>query len=200
MNCIKLSDVRRMPRPWANPRRKAAIWLAGCCFLLAALDAHAGPSVTEYQVKAVFLLNFAKYVDWPAEAFATATTPIVIGVLGEDNFKGDLEGAVKGRSIGGRTIVTRHVTADDEVDSCHILFISSSERLRLGEILGKTKTLPILTVGECDQFTEKGGIINFTLKEGKVRLEIELNAARQSRLRISSRLLSVADVVIGKAK
>jgi len=180
--------------------RKAAGILAGAYFLAAALEAHPEPVVTEHQVKAIFLFNFAKYVDWPAEAFATETAPIIIGVLREGDFKNDLQRAVEGKSVNGRTITIKHVEADDEIKSCHILFISAADNARAEEILAKTKALPILTVGENEKFMAKGGIINFTMKAGNVRLEIELNAARQSKLQISSKLLSVADVVRGKGR
>jgi hypothetical protein len=154
---------------------------------------------TEYHVKALFLFNFAKYVDWPAETFPTATTPIVIGVLGQDNFKDDLQHAVEGKSINGRAIIIRRVATDAEMAGCQILFISASENAGLDEILAQTRVLPILTVGEQEQFLTKGGIINFTLKEEKVRLEINLDAARQAKVRISSKLLAVADMVKGKS-
>jgi len=158
----------------------------------------ATPAFTEYQVKALFLFNFAKYVDWPAEAFLSKNAPIVIGVLGKDNFKEDLQRAVESKSITGRTIIIKYVTADAELSGCHILFISASEKSRLEEILVKTGTLPILTVGEQEQFLEKNGIINFRLKKENIRLEINLAAARKANVQISSKLLAVADVVMGK--
>lgn len=153
---------------------------------------------TEYQVKALFLFNFVKYVDWPAETFPTTNAPITIGVLGKDNFGTDLQHAVEGKSINGRAILIQHVTTDTKMAGCQILFISASEKADLDEILAKTGALPILTVGEQEQFLAKGGIINFTLKDEQVRLEINLDAARLAKVRISSKLLAVADVVTGK--
>jgi len=163
-------------------------------------DAIAGEtSLREYQVKALFLMNFAKYVEWPPASFEHTNTPIIIGVIGENNFRADLDKAVEGKRISGRVIAVRQVEKDGDVGGCHILFISSSEQKRLGGILNRVNSMPVLTVGETEQFTQQGGIINFIKKEGKVRLEIDINAARRSNLRLSSKLLSVADVVKGKS-
>jgi hypothetical protein len=175
-------------------------WFAAACACLACLGGverirGAETSLSEYQIKALFLFNFAKYVDWPAETFPTTNAPITIGVLGQDNFKDALKHAIEGKTVDGRAIVFKHVTTDAEAGGCHILFVSSSEKPRLDEILGKTRALPVLTVGEHDQFLEKGGIINFTLKEGNVRLQVNLDAARRAKVEISSKLLSVAEVV-----
>jgi YfiR/HmsC-like len=193
---------------WRNPGRWAtgwlrpatallglAAWLAGAC------SGYGGePSFTEYQVKALFLFNFTKYVDWPVEAFAETNTPITIGVYGENKFGDDLPKAVSGKSVGGRAITVRRIENTDDLGKCHILFIGGSDQKHLGEILDKIKALPVLTVGETDQFAEQGGVIHFTKKDGKVRLEINLQAAQRANLQISSKLLSVADVVKGKSK
>ena len=156
--------------------------------------------LTEHQVKSLFLLNFAKYVDWPSDVFTAPDAPIVIGVLGEGKFGGELAKTVEGKNIQGRPILIRQIQTPEDSGKCHILFIGSSEKAGLVEILKRIKTKPVLTVGETDQFMEQGGVINFVKKEGKVRLEINLEAARQAKLEISSKLLSVADVVKGKLK
>ena len=148
-------------------------------------------SMSEYQVKALFLLNFVKYVDWPAGA----SGPITIGILGQDNFDDNLTNAVDGKSINGRAITIRHLSSGESPSGCSVLFISSSENSQLNTLLNKTGSLPILTVGESESFLENGGIINFMLKEGKIHLAINLKAAQKANLQISSKLLSVADVV-----
>jgi hypothetical protein len=177
----------------------ASVVLAFLGLVLGVADSFAqAPAFTEYQVKALFLLNFAKYVEWPAEAFADATTPIAIGVVGEDPFDGRLEKAVMGKSVGGRAIVIRKVSNDDDLPKCHILYISILEKKRLAAVLAKVKATPVLTVGESEHFAQEGGVISFVKKDEKIRLEIDLNAARQARLQLSSKLLSVADVVRGK--
>ena len=154
----------------------------------------------ESQVKALFLFNFAKYVDWPPAVFHGTNAPIIIGLSGEDRFGDVLKKMVEGKRVSGRQILIQPIEKDGDLGKCQILFISDSEKNRLSEILDKIKTLPVLTVGETDQFVELGGVINFVKKEGKVRLEINLEAARQARLEISAQLLRVADVVKGQAK
>jgi len=155
-------------------------------------------SAAEYRIKSLFLLNFAKYVDWPANAFAAASAPIAIGLIGEDQFAAELAKTVEGKIVTGRRIVIQPIETDDDLRKCHILFIAGSDRNRQGEILAKIKVLPVLSVGETDQFLDRGGVINFVKREGKVRLEINLDASRQANLVISAKLLSVADVVKGK--
>ena len=156
-------------------------------------------TLTEYQVKALFLLNFIKYVDWPPDAFAGSNAPITIGLCGESKLHEALNSALAVKPIGGRTIVIRQVEATNDLTPCQILFVSHSEAARIGGILDRARVLPILTVGEDELFARKGGIINFVLRNGHVRLEIDLIAAKKAGLTISSRLLEVADVVKGKA-
>lgn len=180
----------------SRPRRKAFTISA---LLAIGLAARAGRGadmpITEYRVKALFLLNFARYVEWPADGFENASSPIVIGVIGEDRFGVDLAAAVEGKRVDGRPILSREVRSAAESEACQILFISASEGTGIGGILRRIRTRPILSVGESDQFMELGGIVNFVKKHGKVRLEISLDAARAAQLKISSKLLSVADVV-----
>jgi hypothetical protein len=152
---------------------------------------------SEAQVKAAFLFNFAKYVDWPPSAFSNATAPLTIGVMGTDPF-GDFLRHAEGKTINGHPFVIKDVSPDSDLTGCQILFISHSESFRMAAILEKAGSLPILTVGEDDAFAQNGGIINFVLKKGNIRLEIDLTAARKAGLTIRSRLLAVADVVKGK--
>ncbi len=180
--------------------KRAICLIAFCGLLLRAVNVAGGDvSMTEYQVKALFLLNFTKYVDWPPVAFAGTNAPIVIGLYGEHKFGDAVTKAVEGKTISGREIIVQPIGKDGDFGKCQMLFISDSEKNHLGEILDKVKALPVLTVGETEQFMEQGGMINFVKKEGKIRLEINLTAARQAKLEISSKLLGVADVVKGKA-
>jgi hypothetical protein len=193
-----LKEPNRLGKKWLGPVKRLLCLMA---LLLGLNPGFCGDSsFTEYQVKALFLLNFTKYVDWPPAAFAETNSPIIIGLYGEDKFGDALKQAVEGKTIGGRRIVIQPVEKGGDPGKCHMLFISDSETDHLGEILDKIKALPVLTVGETDQFMEQGGMINFVKKEGKIRLEINLDAARQAGLEISSKLLNVADVVKGKLK
>jgi hypothetical protein len=124
----------------------------------------------------------------------------VIGVLGDTKLGAELAKTVEGQNVVGRPVIVRQIQTPEDSDKCHILFIGSSEKAHLVDILGRIKEKPVLTVGETDQFLDQGGVINFVKKEGKVRLEINMDAARLANLQISSRLLRVADVVKGKSK
>ena len=182
-----------------HPFRTGRWLLALMALLFGVNSGFCGDSTfTEYQVKALFLMNFIKYVEWPPAAFAGTNAPIIIGLYGEDKFGDALTNAVEGKTISGRQIIIQPIEKGSDTGKCQVLFISDSEKNHLGEILDKIKLLPVLTVGETDQFMERGGMINFVKKEGKVRLEINLAAARQAKLEISSKLLGVADVVKGK--
>jgi hypothetical protein len=155
-------------------------------------------SFSEYQVKALFLVNFAKYVEWPATAFADTNAPVIIGVVGEKNIGPHLEKAIEGKNVCGRAIQFLAIEKEEDLAKCHILFISVSEKKHLSELLAKVNEMPVLTVGEAEPFISQGGIINFTKKEGKIRLQIDLGAARKAKLQLSSKLLSVADSVTGR--
>jgi hypothetical protein len=147
----------------------------------------------EYQVKAAFLYNFAKFVQWPSEAFQTATEPIAICVLGQDPFGRSLADTVAGRAIEGRSIVVRHISDIKQAAGCHVLFISSAENKRSPPMLAEIKT-GILTVGDSDA-SIAGTVINFKLNNGKVHFDINVDAAEREKLQISSRLLSLAHIV-----
>ena len=180
---------------WAAARFGLLLLLAG-----APLGFCGDAMFTEYQVKALFLMNFTKYVDWPAGTFAQTNAPIIIGVYGENHFGDDLQKAVAGREVNGRSIVIRQLDGTNDLVKCQVLFISRSEEKNQGQILHQLKVSPVLTVGESEQFIAQGGTINFAMKGGKVRLEINVPAAQQANLQLSSKLLSVADVVKGKPK
>ena len=150
------------------------------------------PQPTEYQIKAAFLFNFAKFVEWPPTAFAGATSPIVIGILGENPFKDDLAGMIRNKTVDGRPLVVKQFGSATEATNCHILFISTSEKDKLPEILKGLKETSVLTVGEMDHFTESGGMIRFVLKEQKIRFQINNGEATRAKLKISSKLMSLA--------
>jgi hypothetical protein len=149
---------------------------------------------SEYQVKAAFLYNFAKFVDWPADAFGGNGGQLIIGVVGDDPFGGALDQAIRGKSIGGHSLAVRRLKWGQDLRSCHILFVSSSERKRLPQIIQSLRGASVLTVGDVGEFNQQGGIINFILEANKVRFAINSRGADQARLRISSKLLALAKV------
>jgi hypothetical protein len=149
----------------------------------------------EYRVKAAFLFNFAKFVEWPAQAFKNPADPIAICVVGKNPFGGALVQAVNGQAAQGKSFTILQISEASQMRFCHILFVSSSERKRLAPIFEEIKNGAVLTVGESDNFTAEGGMVNFRIEEGSVHLQINLDAAAQQRLHISSKLLSLAEIV-----
>lgn len=156
-----------------------------------ALDAQEAATLPEYQLKAVFLYNFAKFVEWPSEAFSEPTSPFVIGVDGDNPFGPYLEEAVRGKSIESHPFVVRHVRLIGDARKCHILFIANSERRRAADLLNGIRGEPVLTVSDLDQFLELGGIIQFYMEGKKVRFQINNDAAKHAGLKISSKLLQL---------
>jgi hypothetical protein len=179
-------------------RSLAAVLLFGA--LETPVTAEAAQDLTEYQVKAAFLYNFAKFVEWPAETFKNANTPINICVLGTSPIGPILEETVRNKSVDGRPLIVREFTNAGLHASCHILFVSASEQRRLRAVLEATKTSDLLTVGETDDFAAEGGVVEFNLDNGRIHFEINLKAAQLQRLRISSKLLSLATSVKKAAK
>jgi hypothetical protein len=152
-------------------------------------------ALDEYQVKAAFLYNFAKFVQWPAGTFLSPNEPMAICVLGQDPFGHSLEDTVEGRAIEGRPLIVRHVASIKLAAECHVLFISSAENRRSPPMLSDLRASGILTVGESNAPAADGPIINFRVEGGKVRFDINVDAAERQKLRISSRLLSLAHIV-----
>ncbi|HVH66640.1 MAG TPA: YfiR family protein [Gemmatimonadales bacterium] len=152
----------------------------------------------EYRVKAVFLFNFAQFVDWPLAAFPDSQTPVVIGVLGDDPFGPLLDETVRGETLAGRPFEVRRYRRADEIKACHILFISQSESDRLEEILAGLKSRPTLTVGDGEGFSLRGGMVRFVTEKNRVRLRINLEAVQAANLTISSKLLRSAEIVTSR--
>jgi hypothetical protein len=154
-----------------------------------------GGSVDEYEAKAAFLYNFAKFVDWPVETFRDAVDPITICILGANPFGASLEQTIHGKDVSGRRLAIRQLTPREGAAGCRILFVDASERKRFRALLPATKGAGVLTVGEDDSFTTDGGVIDFKLEAGRIRLEINVAAAEFENLHISSKLLKLAQVV-----
>ncbi len=157
--------------------------------------AQAPAAPTEYQVKAVFLFNFSQFVDWPAASFADARAPLVIGVLGSDPFGATLDEIVRGETVNGRPLEVRRYDAAEQIDTCHILFIERSQDERLDAVFAALKGRSVLTVGDFEGFARRGGIIRFVTVGNKIRLRVNLAAAQDAKLAISSKLLRPAQIV-----
>jgi hypothetical protein len=170
-------------------------WLAGTSVAIAE-----EPMASEYQVKAAFLVNFPKYADWPAAAFSATNSPLVLAVAGETKVTDEIQKNIAGRTVNGRKIVLKRLATGEELGGCHILFISAAEQRRAPNLFTQLKDTSVLTVGETDDFLERGGIINLARRDQKIALEVNLTAANKARIKISSKLLAVASVVNGKSK
>jgi hypothetical protein len=145
-------------------------------------------STNEYQIKAAFLFNFAKFVVWPARAFADANTPLVIGVLGQDPFGSYLDQTVQGERVDNRQLVIQRYHSTAEIKNCHVLFISRSEAGRLSQIVSSLKSRNLLIVTDADG-GEGGVIIRFVTEGNRIRFKIDAQAAKAANLTISSKLL-----------
>lgn len=152
------------------------------------------PVSPEYQVKAAFIYNFVKFVEWPGDQTSSAST-ITLGILGRDPF-GEALDQVKGKLAKGRRIVVVHFRRIEEVRECDLLFISESERPRLSHILKSLQNSRVLTVADQEGFCEAGGMINLVSANRKVYFEINAGAAARARFRISSQLLKLARSVL----
>jgi YfiR/HmsC-like len=149
----------------------------------------------EYEVKAAFLFNFTEFVEWPDGSFEDSHSPIVIGIIGEDPFGDSLTRIVAGQKAQGRAILIVKYRRSDDLRRCHVLFISASERQRTAQILAGVQNAGVLTVSDLDGFAAAGGIMQFVMQESRVRFVVNLDAATQNKLRVSAKLLALAQVV-----
>jgi hypothetical protein len=170
-------------------RSQFAVGLALVLAMPGAVPAH---TANEYEVKAAFLFNFTRFVDWPA---SLGRGPFCIGIEGADPFGGALEEVVKGRTAGGHAIAVKHFNAGEETAACEIVFISGADSKKLRAALGRLQRAAVLTVGEGRDFCHSGGVIAFEVEDNKVRLDINPEAAQRAHLQISSKLLALATLV-----
>lgn len=179
--------------------RFAALILAALILSLPAGAAPLGPSgqraVSENEVKAAFLLNFARFVEWPADSSDSEEKSLRIVVLGDDDLADAVSLVVAGKGVPGRPLVVDHVYRIEDAGECQILFVGASQDRNLEEIFEAVEERPVLTVGDSRRFVRLGGMIRFAISDGRLRFEVNLDAARAPGLRISSRLLGVASAV-----
>lgn len=152
-------------------------------------------AIDEYQLKAGFVSSFASFVQWPPEAFRDARDPIRICVLGRNPFGTSLEVLTQGKVVDGRKLAVRQIADSRDAAGCHLLFVSASEHLRIRAILNSLGTQSIFSIGDTGDFVAEGGIANLRTENGRVRIDINAESARERHLRISSRLLQLARAV-----
>jgi hypothetical protein len=149
----------------------------------------------EYQIKAVFLFNFAQFVQWPETNFTDTNAPFRIGVLGDDPFDGFLDETVRGENVNGHPLMVQRYRHPGDVKDCQILFVSRSESSQMEQILIDLKGKSILTVGDAEGFVKDGGVIRFVTEQNKIHLRISPEAAQNANLTISSKILRLSEIV-----
>lgn len=165
--------------------------IAVAILLLVSVSA-AGAELSEYQIKAEFIERFTRFVEWPDPAAQPSSAPFVIGVIGRDPFGAHLDTIARERTIKGRTVLIRRIKALEDASSCEILFISASERSRVGEIVARARTRPVLTIGDSPGYLSAGVMINLYTSENKVRFEINEQELSRSGFQASAQLLKLA--------
>jgi len=176
------------------PVKRAYSWIL-CVLLSVGLPVSGAVAPAEYRVKAVFLFNFAQFVEWPPEAFTRPDEPFVIGVLGKDPFGAELDSVVRGESVAQRSLVVERYYNIGELHNCHILYIARSEIGHLPQILAALSGRSVLTVSDADGDDQTGVMIRLVNRDNRVRLQIDVGAAKAGHLLISSKLLRPAEIV-----
>ena len=193
LRTLRLS-VLRLCAPW-----QPLLWQALLCGALAIVLGPRGvlsaEAPTEYQVKAVFVFNFSRFVEWPAQAFTAPTQPFAICILGDDPFGPRLDEAVRGEQINQHPLLVRRFRSVGEAGDCQILYIDRSEGRELPQILAALDHRSTLTVSELNDSAERGGMIQFMTENNRIRLRINVDSARAAGLTISSKLLRPAEIV-----
>lgn len=183
-----------------RPRLAPAVVMMLLFFGTVCIASAQANSPNEYAVKAAFLFHFAQFVEWPEGAFQDANSPLVYCTIGEDPFQGALDESLKGKTIEARALQVRHLKDGRDAQGCHVVFIGKTDKRRVTDELTSLGNSPVLTVGETEQFLRDNGMIAFCMEENKIRFNINLEAAKKAKLKISSRLLTLARTVIGTPK
>lgn len=194
MALLRPTPRARLRGAFAAPAAALALVVAWA-WLLAAAPANAAPASPEYQLKAVFLFNFTRFVEWPATTYAADDTPFVIGVLGHDPFGDSLDEAVKDEKVDSHPMVVRRLQSPAEIAGCQIVFLGRDSGVSLDALLAATKNHPVLTVGDGTDFAKRGGMMRFVVENSRVRLRVNLGAVRQAGLVVSSKLLRSVEIV-----
>ena len=174
-------------------RTKIIVAGAVLAWLIAPFQA-ALASQSEYALKAVFLYNFCRFIDWPESAFASPNEPLTIGIIGDDPFGSLLNEAIEGEKYHNRPIRIDHFRTPGEIRRCHLLFISHANAGRLDPILAAVAGKSVVTVSETEDFLNRGGMITLTTEQNRVRLRINPDALTAANVAVSSKLLRVAEI------
>jgi hypothetical protein len=165
--------------------------------LISGLPQYARPQsvAEEYQVKAAFLFHFAQFVEWPPGVLNNSDSSLILCIFDDEPRRREFQSTIEGKNIGARVLHVRQINQSQEDRSCNILFLSRDEAQRQTAILKSLRGMPVLTVGETNNFLSDGGMIRFHFEADKIRFDINLDGAESSHLKISSRLLLLATSV-----
>lgn len=186
----------RLKQVWRKAILRTCLAVLHLGVALAPLAYSAERAVPEHQAKAMFILNFSRFVEWPPEAFRSPDAPIVIGVLGEDVFLSALTRVTEHQQVRGRGVLVRSLAATEHPESCHVVFVSRALQDRAEHLLKRIQGRPILTVGDGDRFPQMGGMIGFVVVHDRLRFDINSMATAGARLELSSKLLAVARAIV----
>ncbi len=171
------------------------LMMVGALLALSGFGLPQQSSATEYNVKAVFLFNFAQFVSWPESAFTSANAPLVIGILGDDPFGTYLDKTVRNEKVNGHPLEVRRFKDATDAKGTHILFINLPKADKLEKALGDLEGQNTLTVGDTPNFAKSGGMIRFFMDNSKIRIRVNLDEVKDADLTISSKLLKLAEVI-----
>lgn len=171
--------------------RRGALLLACALVVLSGFARAESVPSKEYQIKAAFLFNFVKFIEWPPQAFKAADSPICLGVLGDDPLGSALDEVIRGETVHDRRLVVLRSRRIEDLRGCHLLFISGSEKSNVKDIIDTLGGQPIVTVSDIEGFANNGGVIQFFLDDKKVRFEINPLVAKRLDLRMSAQLLAL---------
>lgn len=183
---------------WTRGSTGLRVCALGVLLALAGLSAPVSSEVGSDQTKAVFLYNFAKFVQWPADAFQDPRAPLVFGVLGTDAFGDVLANAINGKKVNGRLVEVRHGRTLDDVGRCHILYVGGSEEENVAALL-QSLNPSVVTVSEIDEFLRSGGILQIAILQNRVRFAVNTARAEQAGVRISSKVLTLSRIVVSRS-
>jgi hypothetical protein len=190
---LSTDDIGDMPSTWR--RRGCITKTVIALFAAASLAVHAAALTPEYQLKAVFLFNFLQFVDWPPSAFSGPHSPLYVCVLGSDPFGRALEDVMSDERLDGRPIVIERQSEAADATHCHLVFIAEESDAHRQRTLTALESKPVLTVSDSVDFAERGGIIELDVENNHIKLLVNLQAANEAQLRVSSKLLRKAQIV-----
>ena len=195
---VDATRSKRAPHRARIPRlAKLVAFLCAATSLSGASPPPSRTNVSEYQIKAAFVYNFAKFVEWPGDTASSGGPTLIIGVLGDDLFGETLNDTVRGKTVNGRGLAVRRFSSLRRLEACQILFLGTSVADHVPEILSRIQGTAVLTVGEGERFAQEGGMIGFMTEDNKVRFAINAQSAERAGLKISSKLLALARIVHG---